>query len=332
MDESGNKTRRATIYEVASAAGVSISTVSLAINHPRRVNDATRKSVIDAAVRLGYRGASYAPSGRRIAVAAPFSAYPSYYTRLTGMLEVASSAGIELVIHDLPSTASEDAPVLQALPIKAGVDGIIVMGAPLSRDATRSASLPGPPVVLVDVPDSTGVHPDIPVVLIDDQRGGDLIGQHLAGQGHLRAAFVHETQRSNEYVSAGMLRTAGLARHLDIMSVEVRDQSRLAAQVEEVLNDPLITAVVANHDQLAAAIHEALAQRPRTHPVALVGYDGSAVARSLNITSVWQPFEESGRAAMRLLLDLIGGEQAHLGSLMLTPKLVVRNSSTVPVS
>ncbi|KIC56957.1 LacI family DNA-binding transcriptional regulator [Microbacterium hominis] len=318
---------RTTIYDVARAAGVSISTVSLAINRPHKVNAVTRQAVIDAAVRLGYRGQTHVPAGKRIAVAAPFSTYPSYYTRLTGMLAFSASADVDLVVHDLPSTAGAEAPVLETLPVKAGIDGIIVMGAPLSREATETASLPGPPVVLVDVPDSTGVHPDIPVVLIDDRRGGDLIGRHLRQQGHRRVAFVHEAQRSADYVSAGMLRAEGLSRHVEVVAHKIVNPEELGIQIASALSDLEVTAIVANHDQLAADIHAALAVAPPGRPVALVGYDGSTTSEILGITSVWQPFEESGRAAMRLILDLVNGEHAHLGSLTLTPRLIVRQSS-----
>jgi DNA-binding LacI/PurR family transcriptional regulator len=51
------------------------------------------------------------------------------------------------------------------------------------------------------------------------------------------------------------------------------------------------------------------------------------VSELLGLTSVWQPFEESGRAAMRLILDLVDDEHANLGSLTLVPKLIVRSSS-----
>ncbi|MFI6510407.1 LacI family DNA-binding transcriptional regulator [Streptosporangium sp. NPDC050855] len=318
--------KRATIYDVAKEAGVSISTVSLAINHPQRVNEATRRVVIDTAVRLGYRGATPASAGRRVAVAAPFSAYPSYYTRLTGILAASVTAGIEVIVHDLPSTAAEDAPVLDALPVKANIDGIIVMGAPLSGQATRTESLPGPPVVLVDVPDGARHHPGVPSVLIDDRRGGALIGEHLAGRGHRKVAFVHETQRSTDYLSAGMLRAQGLADHLTCVDVPVNDPTAPWPELSSAMEDERITAVVANHDRLAAALHGPLSTIAE-RPMALAGYDGSELAAALGLTTVWQPFEESGRAAMGLLTQLINGEHAHLNSMSLTPRLVARAST-----
>ena len=73
-------TPRATIYSVASRANVSISTVSLAINHPHRVSPETRRKVAEAAEAEGYRsGAHPARTGsRRIVAAAPFSAFPFF--------------------------------------------------------------------------------------------------------------------------------------------------------------------------------------------------------------------------------------------------------------
>lgn len=316
--------KRATITEVAKRAGVSVSTVSLAINHPHRVNEVTRRAIIAIAVDMGYRGAPVA-TGRRIAVAAPFSSYPSYYTRLTGILAANASVGAHIIVHDLPSTAAEDAPVLDALPVKADLDGIIVMGAPLSPHATESPALPGPPVVLVDVPDNTQRHPDIPTVLIDDHRGGALLGEHLASMRHQRIAFFHEEQRSADYLSAGMLRARGMAVHLECLSVPVRSGDDLASLVAAVRKDTSITALAANHDALAAAI--AVTPVQRDAPLPLTGYDGSAVAEALDLTSVWQPFEESGHAAFALLMQLLEGERTAMSVMSLAPRLVIAGST-----
>ncbi len=316
---------RATITQVAKRAGVSVSTVSLAINHPHRVNEVTRRAIIAVAVEMGYRGAQVA-TGRRIAVAAPFSSYPSYYTRLTGILAANASIGAHIIVHDLPSTAAEDAPVLDTLPVKADLDGIIVMGAPLSPHATESPALPGPPVVLVDVPDNTQRHPDIPTVLIDDHRGGALLGEHLARLGHTRVAFLHEEQRSPDYLSAGMLRARGIAEHVECVSVPVRTADDLPSIVADVHRDPSITAMAANHDDLAASIAATPAHQDA--PLPLTGYDGSAVAAAWGLTTVWQPFEESVRAAFGLLMQVLEGEHTSLSVMSLAPRLVVDRSTT----
>ena len=327
--------QKATIYAVARRAGVSISTVSLAINHPQRVNEATRRSVIAAATELGYRGGAAASGAQRIAVAAPFSSYASYYRRLSGIMERAATDSVEIVVHDLPSAAGSDSPVLDALPMRAGIDGIVVMGVPLSPAALESKALPGPPVVLVDVPDGAQRRLGLPSVLIDDERGGELIARHLAELGHERVVFLHEPQRSEEYVSAGMLRARGLG-HLLSVSEAVADVASTdlveavgAALERAFLADPEATAVVANHDELAAAAHRAFrvtgAHLPEER--SLVGYDDGPLASALDLTTVRQPFEESGYAALDLLLGRLSGEHARVSSVQLAPDLVVRGTT-----
>lgn len=332
MDE---RPQKATIYAVAKRAGVSISTVSLAINHPQRVNEATRRSVIAAATELGYRGGAAASGAQRIAVAAPFSSYASYYRRLSGIMERAAMDSVEIVVHDLPSAAGSDSPVLDALPMRAGIDGIVVMGVPLSPAALESKALPGPPVVLVDVPDGAQRRLGLPSVLIDDERGGELIARHLAELGHERVVFLHEPQRSEEYVSAGMLRARGLG-HLLSVSEAVADVAATdlveavgAALERAFLADPEATAVVANHDELAAAAHRAFRVTGAHLPVgrSLVGYDDGPLASALDLTTVRQPFEESGYAALDLLLGRLSGEHARVSSVQLAPDLVVRGTT-----
>jgi LacI family repressor for deo operon, udp, cdd, tsx, nupC, and nupG len=326
---------KSTIYTVAKRAGVSISTVSLAINHPHRVNEATRRSVIAAATDLGYRGGSSSSGARRIAVAAPFSSYASYYRRLSGIMERAASESVEIVVHDLPSAATSDAPVLDALPMRAGIDGIVVMGVPVSPVALESESLPGPPVVLVDVPDGARRRLGLPSVLIDDERGGDLVGEHLAGLGHEHVVFLHEPQRSGDYVSAGMLRARGLDGHLAVSeaSVDLAEPDlvrSVGAALEAAFRDaPSATAVVANHDELAAVAHRALLATGRRLPedVSLVGYDDGPLASALDLSTVRQPFEESGYAALDLLLGRLTGEHSRVSTVQLAPELVARGTT-----
>lgn len=332
MDE---RPQKATIYAVAKRAGVSISTVSLAINHPQRVNEATRRSVIAAATELGYRGGAAASGAQRIAVAAPFSSYASYYRRLSGIMGRAATDSVEIVVHDLPSAAGSDSPVLDALPMRAGIDGIIVMGVPLSPAALESKALPGPPVVLVDVPDGAQRRLGLPSVLIDDEQGGELIARHLAELGHERVVFLHEPQRSEEYVSAGMLRARGLG-HLLTISEAVADVAAtdlveaVGAALEQAFRaDPEATAVVANHDELAAAAHRAFRVTGAHLPEgrSLVGYDDGPLASALDLTTVRQPFEESGYAALDLLLGRLSGEHARVSAVQLAPDLVVRGTT-----
>ena len=208
---------KVTIYSVAERAGVSISTVSLAINAPHRVSEETRARVVAAAGALGYRAgtAKGRPGGgTRIAVAAPFSTYSTYFRRFAGMLVRARETAIDLTAHDLESAASVRAPLLDALPARRGIEGLIVMGVPLGSAAMRASREAALPLVLIDVRRARPVGDDAPVVLMDDEAGGRLAGEHLRERGHERVIYLGEPQLSQDYISAGMLRMQGLSEHV----------------------------------------------------------------------------------------------------------------------
>ncbi len=341
-----SKRRRATIYAIAEVAGVSISTVSLAINHPHRVSDATRKRIVEVAKALGYRpdnapGTAGSQRQGGIAVAGPFSSYPTYSRRLIGILDRLRGTAIDITVHDLDSAAAAESPLLDALPIRAGVDGIIVMGVPMSTEGIDRISDWGPPIVHLDVPDRSA-----PGVVVDDHAGGFAIGRHLHELGHHHVLFVHEPQRSFDYVSAGMLRLAGLREGLQ--SVEPRSGDRtnsidtlvanigsdagalVAAAISSSSN--LATAIVASHDGLAAEVRLGLLSAGVRVPedVSLVGYDDGPLARGLDLTTVRQPFEQSGRAAVDLLLGLMSGGSSEIARVELTADLIVRGTTTPP--
>lgn len=143
---------RVTIYDVAERAGVSISTVSLAVSAPHRVRPETRQRIVAAATALGYRMTQGRRVGAaRIAVAAPFTTYPSYLRRLSGMLRRARDAAVDIIPYDLDSAAAADEPLLDVLPTRTDATGLVVMGVPLGGAARRASRAARIPVVYVDV-------------------------------------------------------------------------------------------------------------------------------------------------------------------------------------
>jgi len=325
MPERGTKP---TIYNVAARAGVSISTVSLAINQPQRVSAATRRRVAEAADAEGYRSRAGGPRAglRTIAVAAPFSSWPSYYARLDGVLARCADAGVEVLVHDLPSSNEVEAPLLDALPVRGDLDGVILMGTPLSASAETSIQRSGTPTVLVDAASET-----LPTVTVDDMHGGRLLGTHLAELGHRTVLYIHEGQVSDDYVSAGMRRFAGVDGAL----------TAVGGSVEPVLFDHEVlaaarrrgaTAIVANHDALAAEVLRSATSLGVDVPgdVSVTGYDGGALATALRLTTVVQPFAATGSAAADLLIGMLGGTAPSVRTLTLACSLAVDATTARP--
>lgn len=320
-----------TIYEVAASAGVSISTVSLAINHPQRVSPETRRRVAESAQELGYRRGPRTGSGgrsglRTIAVAAPFSSWRSYYARLDGVLPRAAAAGLEVLVHDLPPSNELPVPLLDALPVRGDLDGVIIMGSPLSEAAEAAIRRAGIPTVLVDSP---GL--ELPTVSTDDRRGGRLLGEHLLELGHHRVIFAHDGQVSDDYISSGMHRLDGLTQAI----------TSAGGTVEPMLAGPDlptraraagVTAVVANHDALAARLlTECKAERISVPgDLSLTGYDGGPLAEALGLTTIAQPLTESGAAAADLLIGLLAGTSPAVRTVTLDCRLQPGRTTAAP--
>lgn len=106
--------KRVTILDVAAEAGVSRQTVSRAMNDTEDINAATRRRVLDAAERLGYRPSRFARSfvtrDKTHAVGLVVASFRNpYYTDIAGeLLEAATGRGWPLMMMAVqgPTAAS----------------------------------------------------------------------------------------------------------------------------------------------------------------------------------------------------------------------------------
>lgn len=155
-----------------------------------------------------------------------------------------------------------------------------------------------------------------------------MIGEHLAAAGHRRVAFLHEPQHSPDYVSAGMLRSDGLAEHLELVAVPTDPDGSVDGLLPCLDADPSLTAVVANHDGLAARALRVLTSNGRRVPddLAVIGYDDGELAEMSGLTTVAQPFAESGRMALEMVLSMVAGSSVPVSRVVLNPTLVLRGT------
>jgi len=305
-------TSKVTIYDVALAAGVSISTVSLALNSPTRVAAATRQKVLSAADDLGFVPKADAVTRARrgvgrIGVIAPFSSYPSFARRLNGVFGPLADGSREVVVFDQESASTTASPLLASLPITQRLDGIVIMALPLDEAIAARLKKQRLATVLVD-----SVRDDFDCVSTDDRAGGVLVARHLLERGDRQLAFLGEDQRSHAYVSSSERRLEGFrtaaADALTPAAVRLVSHGveEACQATHELLDQPdPPTAIFAHDDVLAAGVLRAARERHLTVPgdLAVVGFDDTDLARALDLTMVHQPFEESGRAGVQLLLD-----------------------------
>lgn len=308
---------RVTIYEVADRAKVSISTVSNVLNKPERVSPATRARVLAAADELGFvpkvQAVSLARRGTgRIGVMAPFTSYGSYLRRLSGVLTAATEVEIDVLVFDHESAALAASPVLASMPIHGRLDGLIVMGLPIERGIAERLRERRLPTVAVDADSDLFSR-----IVIDDTEGGRVAARHLLGQGHRSFGYLLERQVS-DYESQAIRRLAGFKEIVTAEQGEIAvatsansvDAARQAAA--DLLDaDVRPTAIMAHHDLLAVGVLLAARDRGLRVPadIAVMGFDDGEAAAAADLTTVRQPFEESGSSALNVLLGHIGGSE-----------------------
>ena len=326
----------ATIYDVAERAGVSRSTVSLALNAPARVKPETLARVLAAIDELKFVPKSEAVSRARrgvgrMGVIAPFTTYPSFARRLNGVLQATRGHSCEVVVYDEESAATA---TLATLPLTQRLDGVIVMSIPFGDDIGERLADQNVTAVLVEFE-----RPDFSSVTIDDIAGGRLAAAHLLERGHKHFAFLGERQESGGYVLQSDARLHGFREELASAGIELPDThvrrvehtvlSASTASEELLALDPRPTAIFAHDDTLAgAALRTARARGLRVpDDLAIIGFDDSDVAELMGLTSIRQPLEESGRLAAETLLAELANPERALQHIALKLALVERETT-----
>ncbi|GAA1281354.1 hypothetical protein GCM10009609_51930 [Pseudonocardia aurantiaca] len=268
---------------------------------------------------------------------ATLSSYESYRTRLVGILGTFGPDDVEVVVHDAPSVATAGSPLLETLPIRGDVDGLVIMGIPVAEEGADRLRRWGPPTVLVD-----SAHPAFTSVTFDDEQAGFLLVRHLLDRGHRHIGYLHEPQRSPSYVSPGMLRRDGMNHALrtagsnedggaleDFELPENNLSTARAFAAEFLRRENRPTAVICHHDVLAAGFLAGLRAAGTEVPaeVAVAGIDDGPLAESRGLTTIRQPFAESGRHAAELLRSLIQSPGHTVGRTLLAPQLIVRETT-----
>jgi DNA-binding LacI/PurR family transcriptional regulator len=344
---------RVTLQTVASAAGVSRSTVSNAYNRPDQLSADVRRRVLDTAQRLGYAGPDAAArslrSGRACALGVLFTETLSYalsdpyaveFLRGVASVAEAHATGLLLVPLDEVDVEAACAATRQAV-----VDGFCLECVDEANPVIDVILSRGLPLVTTTRP----AERDVAFVGIDERAAARDAGEHLAHLGHRHVAVVVDGRPpfgADGFLSLeqavdhavdhnAALRLLGFADGLPDARLDVvaarrnsRDDGRsAAARILDRRDRP--TAVLTVSDVMALGVLDALRQRGLSpgREVSLVGFDDIDPAGDAGLTTVRQPVFDKGRfAGLRLLEPDSLPDQ----DVVLPTELVVR-ASTGPV-
>jgi LacI family repressor for deo operon, udp, cdd, tsx, nupC, and nupG len=332
----------ATIDDVAAIAGVSIATVSRAINEPTKVADETRRRVNEAIARTGYTTNAMARSLRMrrsnmILILAPDVGDPNFSNILVGLETEASKRGYGVLIGNTQSDPGREADYLRFISSNQA-DGLILFTGHLPYGLLEPGAQGRlPPMVAVNEPVAFG---EVPFVGVDNFEGARLAAEHLISQGHRRIAFIgHSTTRRvnglREEGYRAALGGAGIA--IDprlILDGDGTTESGRQAAEHMFVRDVLPTAFLCVNDATALGVIIALTTRRYDLPrqFSVMGFDDISFASFVtpSLTTMKQPRLRIGEEAMTMLLALLEGKPLARTEVLLRSELIVRNSVSQP--
>ncbi|MGW5008513.1 LacI family DNA-binding transcriptional regulator [Streptomyces parvulus] len=330
-------TRR--LAQVAKKVGVSEATVSRVLNGKPGVSEATRRSVLSALDVLGYERPTQlrGERARLVGLVLPElqnPIFPAFAEVIGGAL---AQQGLTPVLCTQTKGGVSEADYVELL-LQQQVSGVVFAGGGLfaqadaPHDHYRLLAERNIPVVLINasIPDL-----DFPCIACDDAVAVEQSWRHLASLGHERIGLVlgpSDHIPSRRKLTAAQQAAAALRAELADAYVERAMFSLEGGQAAAArLLERGVTGIICASDPLALGAVRAARRRGLHVPddVSVIGYDDSAFMTCTEppLTTVRQPIEVMGRAAVDLLCAQIQGTEVPHRELLFEPELVVRGST-----
>lgn len=311
--------KRATLRDIAEAAGVSVWTASNTFSNPDRIAEATRERVLAAADALDYAGPN--PRARTLALG---------QTGLVALVSPHDSApllqdpGTALVAQGLLTECDRSwlSLVLAGSEGEIAVDGrVFIRWAPDSRVRT--------PAVVVD-----GVGDGLPSVRADAEGAAAELAAMLLQLGHRRIALIAGPGDDTRLDAATTVLTG--AAQLSILRTSgspwAREAHGEAAARRVLAAQPRPTALMAMSDPLAMGALDGARRIGFAVPqdVSITGLGDLPGAAERGLTTALIPYRPMGELAGRILVDRIAGQPAPDAPLLPAPLAIRGTTAKAP--
>ncbi|MCC5574184.1 LacI family DNA-binding transcriptional regulator [Microtetraspora sp. AC03309] len=329
-------TRR--LAEVAKKVGVSEATVSRVLNGKPGVSDATREAVLTALDVLGYERPTQlrGDRGRLVGLVLPElqnPIFPAFAEVVGGAL---AQQGFTSVLCTRTVGGVSEADYVDLL-FQQHVSGIVFAGGQYAQGNASHEHYARVlerrlPIVLVN---AAVDHLRFPQVSCDDVAAAEMALGHLLALGHRRIGML---LGSPDHVPSrrklAAFRAFAAANGLDVVPEDIEHamfsiEGGHASAARLVRRG--ITGIICASDVLALGAVRAARRAGLSVPedVSVVGYDDSALMNCTDppLTTVRQPIDAMGRAAVDLLVAQIDAVAVPADELLFEPELVVRSSS-----
>ncbi len=329
------------MHDLAQRLGVSVTTVSRALQDHHSIGRKTKDSVKKLADELGYQRNSMAAALRKkksntIGVIVPQIARPFISSMISGIEQVANEAGFSVLISQSSDLYQKEVKHASSL-YSSDVDGLIVSLAMETQNYDHFSPFldHDVPVVMVD---RVTEKLEVDKVIINNFSAAFQATEHLIASGYRRIAHMGGAAHRNIYRERKKGYLAALQKHGlvteealitdTILSIDAGIES--TRRLMNLANPP--DAIFAANDTTAVQSILYLQELGIDVPqeVGVVGFNNDPISVIVqpNLTTVSHPADEMGIAAAKQLVDKIDGERRGIETITIETELIVRDSST----
>lgn len=328
-----------TIYDVAREAGVSMATVSRVVNGNPNVKPTTRKKVLEAIERLGYRPNAVArglASKRTTTVGVIIPDISSiFFAELArGIEDIATMYKYNIILCNSDQNKEKEIHLINTL-LEKQVDGIVFMGGQITEDHVEQFKRSPVPIVL-----SATIDPkkEFPSVNINYEEAAYDAVKFLIENGHKKIGMltgsledpVNGYQKYSGFRKA--LEDSGITFNEDYVVVGDYTYDSGIEAMETFLNiKERPTAIFAGTDEMALGIIHGAQDRGLRVPedIEVIGFDNTRLAAMVRptLTTVVQPMYDIGAVSMRLLTKYMNKEEVTDEVVLLPHRIEYRQST-----
>ncbi|KGX89398.1 catabolite control protein A [Pontibacillus halophilus JSM 076056 = DSM 19796] len=327
-----------TIYDVAREANVSMATVSRVVNGNPNVKPATRKKVLDAIDRLGYRPNAVArglasKKTTTVGVIIPDISSIFFAELARGIEDIATMYKYNIILSNSDQNKEKELHLINSM-LGKQVDGLVFMGGRITEDHVREFQNSPVPVVLAATVDETNT---IPSVNINYEDAAYEATKTLFDSGNKNVAFVSgpldteiNEQKYNGYKRAISEFGAQVDDRYVVKGDYTYDSGIEAVQYLTEMDEHPTGIFVASDEMALGVIHGA--QDKGLHvpdDIEVFGFDNTRLATMVRptLSTVVQPMYDMGAVSMRLLTKYMNGEEVEEQNVILPHRNVERNST-----
>lgn len=336
----------ATIKDLSLICGVSISTVSKALNNYQDISEATREMVMKAAKDIGYfpdANARALKMKKTYNIGVLFSTLFNHGLRneyfahiLASFKDRAAKRGYDITFIE-HNIGNRKMTYLEHCKYR-NFDGVFIECAEFSDPEVLEIVNSDFPVVTIDHAFNEAIS-----VLSDNMEGMRQLTQYIIDQGHRKIAYIHGTKSSvthnrmvsfnnvlrengitipDEYYAEGIYRSAESSEELALHLLRLPDQP---------------TCIIAPDDYSALGVMNTARKLGLKIPedISIAGFDGISVSQAIKpkLTTIRQDTDKIGAEAARQLINLIESPMnTSLDNIYLKVQLIkggsVRNLNT----